>query len=65
MVNCWKCRSQTKWHPEIKLENWTIKKSGIKVREKIENTGFDTVTQAQNYLKSINKKTEIMGQANL
>ena len=51
MVNCWKCRAQTKWHPEIKLKNWT--------RKKLETTGFDTVTQAQNYLKSINKKLKL------
>jgi hypothetical protein len=59
MVNCWKCRAQTKWHPEIKLENWTIKKDYIKVKKKIEITGFDTVTQAQNYLKLINKKLKL------
>ena len=60
MVNCWKCRAQTKWHPDIKLENWTRKKTGIKAKKKSETTGLDTVTQAQNYLKSIiNKKLKL------
>jgi transposase len=32
------------------------KKTVLKLGKKLETTGFDTVTQAQNYLKSINKK---------
>ena len=32
---------------------------GLKLRKKLETTGFDTVTQAQNYLKSINKKLKL------
>ena len=31
----------------------------LKLRKKLETTGFDTVTQAQNYLKSINKKLKL------
>ena len=30
------------------------KKTALKLRKKLETTGFDTVTQAQNYLKLIN-----------
>ena len=41
------------------------KKTALKLIKKLETTGFDTVTQAQNHLKLINKKTEIMGRANL
>ena len=32
---------------------------GLKLRKKLETTGFDTVIQAQNYLKSINKKLKL------
>ena len=32
---------------------------GLKLRKKLETTGFDTVTQAQNYLKLINKKLKL------
>ena len=32
---------------------------GLKLRKKLETTGFDTVTQAQNHLKSINKKLKL------
>jgi transposase len=35
------------------------KKTALKLRKKLENTGFDTVTKAQNYLKSINKKLKL------
>ena len=35
------------------------KKTALKSRKKLETTGFDTVTQAQNYLKSINKKLKL------
>ena len=35
------------------------KKTALKLRKKLETTGFDTVTQAQNYLKSINKKLKL------
>ena len=35
------------------------KKTVLKLRKKLETTGFDTVTQAQNYLKSINKKLKL------
>ena len=35
------------------------KKTTLKLRKKLETTGFDTVTQAQNYLKSINKKLKL------
>ena len=31
----------------------------LKLAKKLETTGFDTVTQAQNYLKSINKKLKL------
>ena len=31
----------------------------LKLIKKLETTGFDTVTQAQNYLKSINKKLKL------
>ena len=35
------------------------KKTTLKLRRKLETTRFDTVTQAQNYLKSINKKLKL------
>jgi transposase len=35
------------------------KKTALELRKKLENTGFDTVTKAQNYLKSINKKLKL------
>jgi transposase len=35
------------------------KKTALKLRKKLETTGFDTVTQAQNHLKSINKKLKL------
>jgi biotin operon repressor len=35
------------------------KKNKLKLIKKLETTGFDTVTQAQNYLKSINKKLKL------
>jgi hypothetical protein len=35
------------------------KNPALKSRKKLETTGFDTVTQAQNYLKSINKKLKL------
>ena len=35
------------------------KKTALKLRKKLETTKFDTVTQAQNYLKSINKKLKL------
>ena len=35
------------------------KKTALKLGKKLETTGFDTVTQAQNYLKSINKKLKL------
>ena len=35
------------------------KKTALKLAKKLETTGFDTVTQAQNYLKSINKKLKL------
>ena len=35
------------------------KKTALKLRKKLKTTGFDTVTQAQNYLKSINKKLNL------
>ena len=35
------------------------KKTVLKLGKKLEITGFDTVTQAQNYLKSINKKLKL------
>ena len=35
------------------------KNPALKLRKKLETTGFDTVTQAQNYLKSINKKLKL------
>jgi hypothetical protein len=35
------------------------KKAALKLGKKIETTGFDTVTQAQNYLKLINKKLKL------
>ena len=41
------------------------KKTALKSRKKLETTGFDIVTQPQDNLKSVNKKTEIMGRANL
>jgi transposase len=34
-------------------------KTALKLRKKLETTRFDTVTQAQNYLKSINKKLKL------
>ena len=37
------------------------KKTALKSRKKSETTGFDTVTQAQNYLKLINKKLKLWG----
>ena len=42
---------------ELKIEQ--EKKTGLKLASKIETTGFDTVTQAENYLKSINKKLKL------
>ena len=35
------------------------KKTALKLAKKLATTGFDTVTQAQNYLKSINKKPKL------
>ena len=35
------------------------KKAALKLGKKIETTGFYTVTQAQNYLKLINKKLKL------
>ena len=35
------------------------KKTTLKLRRKLETTRFDTVTQAQNHLKSINKKLNL------
>ena len=35
------------------------KNPALKLIKKLETTGFDTVTQAQNYLKSINKKLKL------
>ena len=35
------------------------KNPALKLRKKLETTGFYTVTQAQNYLKSINKKLKL------
>ena len=35
------------------------KKTVLKLEKKLETTGFDTVTQAQNHLKSINKKLKL------
>ena len=35
------------------------KKTVLKLRKNLETTGFDTVTQAQNHLKSINKKLKL------
>ncbi|NES68814.1 MAG: hypothetical protein F6K24_28095 [Okeania sp. SIO2D1] len=35
------------------------KKDSIKASKTVEKTGFDTVTQAQNYLKFINKKLKL------
>ena len=35
------------------------KNPALKLAKQIENTGFDTVTKAQNYLKSINKKLKL------
>ena len=35
------------------------KNPALKLRKKLGTTGFDTVTQAQNYLKSINKKLKL------
>ena len=35
------------------------KNPALKLSKKLETTGFDTVTQAQNYLKSINKKLKL------
>ena len=35
------------------------KKTALKLGKKLETTGFDTVTQAQNYLKSINKQLKL------
>ena len=35
------------------------KNPALKLAKKLETTGFDTVTQAQNYLKSINKKLKL------
>ena len=35
------------------------KKTVLKLGKKLETTGFDTVTQAQNHLKSINKKLKL------
>ena len=35
------------------------KNPALKSRKKLETTRFDTVTQAQNYLKSINKKMKL------
>ena len=34
-------------------------KTALKLRKKLETTGFDTVTQAQNYLKLINKQLKL------
>ena len=35
------------------------KKTVLKLGKKLETTGFDTVTQPQNHLKSINKKLKL------
>ena len=42
---------------ESKIEQ--EKKTALKLVKKLETTGFDTVTQARNYLKSINKKLKL------
>nr|WP_293104397.1 hypothetical protein [Okeania sp. SIO2F4] len=42
---------------ESKIEQ--EKKTALKLVKKLETTGFDTVTQALNYLKSINKKLKL------
>ena len=36
-----------------------MKVTALKLRKKLERTRFDTVTQAQNYLKSTNKKLKL------
>ena len=42
---------------ESKIEQ--EKKTLLKLAKKLETTRFDTVTQSQNYLKSINKKLKL------
>ena len=42
-----------------KVVNLREKKTTLKLRRKLETTGFDTVTQSQNHLKSINKKLKL------
>ena len=49
-------------HSDIQKLNSKIeqeKNPALKLAKKIETTGIDTVTQAQNYLKSINKKLKL------
>ena len=65
MVNYWKCRAQTKWHPEIKLKNWTRKKSGLKVKKKIRNNWIWYSYLSSKLLKINQQKTEIMGRENI
>ena len=48
--------SNLKWITRVPV---TLKKTILKLRKKLETTEFDTVTQAQNYLKSINKKLKL------
>jgi hypothetical protein len=51
----------TKWHPEIKLKNWTRKKDCIKVKKKIRNNWIWYSYSSSKLLKINQKKTEIMG----
>lgn len=48
---------------ELKIEQ--EKKTALKLVKKLETTGFDTVNQAQNYLKSINKKLKLWSVASI
>ena len=45
-------------HSKLKLL-LLVQKTALKLRKKLETTGFDTVTQPQDNLKSVNKKLKL------
>ena len=51
--------------PEIRVENWTIKKDSIKVSKKVRNKWIWYSYSSSKLLKINQQKTEIMGRANL
>ena len=57
IVESAECKQSDIQKLNLKIEQ--EKKTVLKLGKKLETTGFDTVTQAQNYLKSINKKQKL------